>query len=200
MARNNSDPLFRRGLLVVLILGLVIGLSFFMQRKAGVPEPGANSQSEQPDLSRAHGLTQPIAATTSALPSPTSMPSNSQASTSGSGKLEFPSLKAVREQVAQDPHGTPPALLQFARDLSARAEAAKGSPETAKAFFETLEECLDNEKGQEDSVPVAAQTLCLTEAEEFAKLYPDALGPRLEPLEKNASPELKRIRKALSQF
>lgn len=139
---------------------------------------------------------------TSSAPSPT-FSSATQVTTStpsSAGSLKPPSMRDVREQVEQDPHHTPPALIQFAKEITAQAQAAKQSPESAKAFFGQLEDCVRSGRGEGDSVPVPAQTLCLTTAEEFAKLYPNELGQRLPALEQGASPEVKRIHEALNRF
>jgi hypothetical protein len=136
----------------------------------------------------------------SASPKPSPTLTNANTQKERSGKLDFPTLKEVREQVSQDPHQTPQALIQFAKDLSARAEVAKQSQASAQEFFGVLEDCLSSGNDPSETVPIPAQLTCLMTAEEFAKLYPDELSSRLKPLQQNASPELKRIRKALDRF
>jgi hypothetical protein len=179
-------------LVIAVLLGLIARSKLSSQREENErssPEVRLEAQSA-------------ITLTPVQSPSPAVTPTQmAQDTKKGSdGKLDFPTLREVRDQVAQDPHHTPPALIQFAKDLSARAEKAKQSPASAQDFFGELEDCLAQGKDPSESVPVPAQLTCLTTAEEFAKLYPSELGARLKPLQQNASPELRRIREALDRF
>lgn len=185
-------------------LPLVLGAAFlllalWMGGRLALKQASTDQTSGHPNVS-VQGESRPSQAISPLLsisPAPAVVASSSPAL----GKLKLPTLSEVREQVAKDPHQTPPALIQFAKDITAQTEAAKKSPETARTFFETLENCVQNsEKGEGDSIPVPAQTLCLTTAEELAKLYPNELGGRLSELQKSASPEAKRIRAALDRF
>jgi hypothetical protein len=188
----------RHAILAVLIAILLA----IITRSRLSPQKEETARLEPQVLStQSTGLATPAQTPTSPLPSPTVTPTVALHEKKESlGKLDFPTLREVREQVAQDPHHTPPALIQFAKDLSAHAEQAKQSPASAQEFFGTLEDCLSQGKDPGEAVPVPAQLTCLTTAEEFAKLYPNELGARLKPLQQNASPELKRIREALDKF
>jgi hypothetical protein len=184
-------------LFAILVLALIgVGVGVFLRPASTPLEP--KSAEDNPT---------PIPSSTPApFPSPLTSPSPANLSTSAfasaQSSLQIPTLRDVREQVAKNPHETPPALLQFAKDLSAQAEAAKASPEAASRFFETLEGCAQNREARssDDLVPVAAQTLCLTTADEFSKLYPEKLGERNSRLQENASPQAKKIRSALDRL
>ncbi|MFL5814112.1 MAG: hypothetical protein ACJ763_11090 [Bdellovibrionia bacterium] len=177
--------------LIAILLG-IITRSRLVSQKEEITNPEPEIQSTQ-----STGIATPTQTPSAVVASPTAVVDAKKGST---GKLDFPTLREVREQVAQDPHHTPPALIQFAKELSAHAENAKQSPASAQEFFGTLEDCLAQGKDPSETVPVPAQLACLTTAEEFAKLYPKELGSRLKPLQQNSSPELKRIRQALDRF
>ncbi len=184
-----------------LPFALVILLLVFLVWEAGRMTGSQNAQLEQTSSQatpQAIEPSTPVSSAPSVFSAATPSPLSSQPTPNG--PLELPTLREVRDQISQDPHHTPPALLKFAKDLSAHAEAAKRSPQSAKLFFETLEDCVREGKEQGESVPVAAQTLCLTTAEELSKIYPDELGTRMQTLQQNASPDAKRIRNALKRF
>ena len=57
--------------------------------------------------------------------------------------LEFPTLEKVRAETAENPHATPPSLIQFARDLAPRMEEALSSqdPRVVRRMVFALKAC-----------------------------------------------------------
>jgi hypothetical protein len=175
------------GILILVLVGVGIALYSHQNSQTDIVSGATSEEAPSP-------IPSPSSQAISAI-TPRQQPSEAETQ-----HLDVPNLKEVREQIAKDPHQTPPALLKFARDLAEKTEAAKRSPEKAKTLFETLENCLQGGKDPSESTPVAAQTLCITTAEELTKLYPQEFSSRLKQLEENASPELKKIRNAFDQF
>jgi hypothetical protein len=186
------------GILILVLVG--VGIALYSRQNSQMDAGSVATPDEAPSPIPSPSSQATSAMTSQKQPSENvGVHSNSNAETE-TQHLDVPNLKEVREQIAKDPHQTPPALLKFARDLAEKTEVAKRSPEKAKTLFETLENCLQGGKDPSESTPVAAQTLCITTAEELTKLYPQEFSSRLKQLEENASPELKKIRNAFDQF
>ena len=65
------------------------------------------------------------------------------ASDSSTVPLEFPTLEKVRAETAENPHATPPSLIQFARDLAPRMEEALSTqdPRVVRRMVFALKAC-----------------------------------------------------------
>jgi hypothetical protein len=98
-----------------------------------------------------------------------------------------PPLKTLREEVAQNPHQTPIALLQFAQDLGDRLEAAEKSEPEARKFFDELETCVLN-----GAQAQSTRALCLANAKRLAGKYA-AFGDRVTALKEKADPDIVRL-------
>jgi len=113
-----------------------------------------------------------------------------QPSSAGSvGTLNAPSMDTLRDEVEENPHGTPPALLAFAEKMAVQMEEAELSQDKAKIFFTELEDCVLNQK---DKNAVSVQAICLMNAEDLSEVYPDLAG-KYQGLRKGASMEVLRM-------
>ncbi len=82
-----------------------------------------------------------------------------------------PSLKALRDEVAKNPHETPQALLRFGADLGVRMEEAKKNKDAAIQLLSELKGC--SQPASADDSPVQARAICLVTAREIARIWPD---------------------------
>jgi hypothetical protein len=103
----------------------------------------------------------------------------------GANSLSPPSLKVLRMEVKNNPHATPPSLLEFAARLAERMEAANSSVEIASTVFKELEACITNEELREAT---SVQALCLEATSRLSKSYPShtEFKTRHETLRRNA--------------
>jgi hypothetical protein len=91
-----------------------------------------------------------------------------------SGALVFPTIEKVREEVAANPHATPPSLIQFARDLAPRMEEALQSrdPRVVKKMVFALKACALS--SSEQALP-QAQAVCAANWRRIAEARKDDL-------------------------
>lgn len=100
-----------------------------------------------------------------------------------------PDLAEVVAQAAQDPHTTPPALVQFAADLAPGMAAALHTEANAQTFFSTLEDCA---LATRRPAPRTARALCLSNAAILSQTHP-ALQPRYAALASRLDPDIVRL-------
>jgi hypothetical protein len=100
---------------------------------------------------------------------------------------EPPDEKTIRDEVAQDPHRTPPGLIAYAVQLGKELDAALTSETRARIYLEKMRSCLSS-----DSRAAAAQVLCLRHSELVARAYP-TLDAEAAELNQLASPQVREI-------
>ncbi|HTL12310.1 MAG TPA: hypothetical protein VL588_07470 [Bdellovibrionota bacterium] len=89
------------------------------------------------------------------------------------GRLEAPPVQNLRDEVAKDPHGTPPSLLRYAAQMADRMEAAFQSPEEADRLYPELEDCVKDPGG---TVTQTVKLTCYVNALRLSRRY----GKRFE--------------------
>ena len=107
-------------------------------------------------------------------------------------------IENIRQEVAENPHHTPPSLIAFAQHLAARMEHAEGSSDSraARVLFEELAQCMSTGHGA-GRVP-QLQVSCLTNAERLAIKYPE-LRDAAKKLREQAPQDVKTLMRALDQ-
>ncbi len=100
-----------------------------------------------------------------------------------------PSLTETREEVAANPHGTPPSLLSFAASLGPRLDEALRSPDKAEPFFNELVDCVEAPHGR---MTPSAQALCLANVRRLGQKIP-AFRDRAAAAAERADPEVVRL-------
>ncbi len=172
------------GLGVLLAVISVVALIRFRSPGPGGPAPSISSESL--------GLPQAQSSVN---------PPSLQASSAHALPFHPPSGKTLRDQVRENPHHPPRALLQFADQLAAEMEESKASPARAVRLFENLSSCVTAPEGRDSPPPPPqVQALCLNNAQRLGELYPESLKSNYLSLEKAANPETIRLRDALRQL
>lgn len=92
----------------------------------------------------------------------------------------------LRQEVARNPHQTPPSLLRFGADVGKRLSQAKKSETEASRFLTELSECGTSELGAQ--MPVQVQAMCLITASQLGKVWP-TLHSRVEEILKSSDPK-----------
>jgi hypothetical protein len=85
-----------------------------------------------------------------------------------------PRVEDLRDQAEADPHGTPPALMEFADEVGREMEGAFDSPEKARSAARMLEGCAL--PGPETPIPQSARALCAENLRRLAERYPAELS------------------------
>ncbi|NBO38689.1 hypothetical protein EBU99_08910 [bacterium] len=91
-----------------------------------------------------------------------------------------PLIKQIREEVAQDPHATPQALLAFAEQLAVNMQGAFQDREVRYNVSRQLMACARD--GQARGSAQAARALCLSNLERLKSKFPDELAPSYQSL------------------
>lgn len=95
--------------------------------------------------------------------------------------LENPPLREhIRDEVAQNPHVTPQALLVFAEELSVSLQGAFADKETRYTVSRQLIECARDKQTRGSAQ--AARALCLYNLERLKDKFPDELSPSYQSL------------------
>lgn len=157
MVRSSRTKLW----LLVLIAGVVGILALLLARREGGGESGV---SPPPTASGAQHPSLPLGAPPKDSHTDPSEPRLAPVA---------PSVGDLRKQVEQDPHGTPPALLEFADEVASEMEGAFDSPENARSAVRMLEGCALPEA--EAAIPQSAQALCAENIKRLAERYPEEL-------------------------
>ncbi len=103
--------------------------------------------------------------------------------------VEAPKAETVYKEVENDPHVTPPSLLNFAAELGAKLKEALHDESKAAPLFAELEQCAL--KDGKEANP-SAQALCLDNARRLGTQYPK-LSARFEELKEKSNPEIVRM-------
>jgi len=95
------------------------------------------------------------------------------------GRLEAPPVQNLRDEVAKDPHGTPPSLLRYAAQIADRMEAAFQSPQEADRLYPELEDCVKDPGG---TVTQTVKLTCYVNALRLSRRYGKRFEGRAEAL------------------
>lgn len=163
----------RRKLLYIVLL-LLLGAAFLWLRsleekiereemKRAEPAPQTGREVERPGEP---GTPEPTA-------TPTASPVGEPIA------LDPPGLDTLREEVAEDPHQTPPSVLAFSNRLAKEMSRAFRSREYARRLYAGLEDCADEPSG---ASPLAVRTICTVNAARLAGKYPGDFERSLEDL------------------
>jgi hypothetical protein len=90
--------------------------------------------------------------------------------------IHAPTLEQVRKEASQDPHRTPPALLEFATRVGRKMDLAKKDPREAQDLYQEMENCARRDG------PETLRVFCLSDARELSRIYPERLAKRFEQL------------------
>ena len=104
--------------------------------------------------------------------------------------FSLPSLDTVQQQVKQNPHETPMALVEFGQSLGKAMELALKNEAYATRLFGELESCA-RESGSKPK-PVAIQAQCIMSAGRLAGKH-GTLLPRYKDLYSQASPAIRKL-------
>jgi hypothetical protein len=129
----------------LVILG---GALYLVGRRGSSDVSGPGGDAVEPRAESAGQVPDGVSDLSSPLPSagPASdgeAGADSPTSDSSSAPLEFPTLEKVRAETADNPHATPPSLIQFARDLAPRMEEALSTqdPRVVRRMVFALKAC-----------------------------------------------------------
>ncbi len=110
---------------------------------------------------------------------------------------QMPDLERIRQEVREDPHGTPPSLVQFATEVSDRLEEIHGDRQAESEFLRELLACSLPENP--NSRPSSLQAFCFSTAKEMAEEIPELQG-EVDAAESQLDPEtMKLINSYLSE-
>lgn len=124
----------RNQLVTAILLFLGIGLWFFSKIERGSDIPiGTVEESKTIENNSETNTT--VSTNTNASENTTKTESVTS---------QIPPISKIREEVAKDPHATPPALLEFASYMATRMEPALKSPQAAKELLGELRDCVAN--------------------------------------------------------
>ena len=100
----------------------------------------------------------------------------------------IPSQEVLREEVAEDPHGLAPSIIEFATDMAPHFERALKSEENARVFLIQLEHCVESVQ----NAPMTIRAICLSNAKILADQYP-SLAEKVKELMDTADPAIQRL-------
>jgi hypothetical protein len=92
-----------------------------------------------------------------------------------------PSREAVRKEVAENPHATPPSLLRFGQSLAPMMDEALRNPTYAAGLVREFRDC-----AWDESTPEVARAVCLSNARRLAKVHP-ALQAQVDQIDQGTS-------------
>jgi len=102
----------------------------------------------------------------------------------------MPSLQKIRTEVDEDPHGTPPSILEFALGLAGAMERALSEQRDAPKVFDYMSSCAtQSEKEVTDSL----QVICASNAFRLSEKYPELFRHRYDEMISKLSPRTKEI-------
>ncbi len=108
-----------------------------------------------------------------------------------------PKLDSIRDAIKENPHVTPPSVVEFAASLGERMKDAIESEDAAKDLYPELQNCAqDLPKG---SFAFTPRAMCYSDAEQLSKQYPSLQG-EFEKLKEGLDPELKQKFSKLSEL
>jgi hypothetical protein len=90
-----------------------------------------------------------------------------------------PRSKETLDQARENPHQTPPSLIEFAHQLAGPMERAMKSEAEARPVFAQMESCAGDHGGNQ---AIQARVVCMANAARLAELFPTALGARYQAL------------------
>ncbi|MCC6278494.1 MAG: hypothetical protein IT289_11325 [Oligoflexia bacterium] len=97
--------------------------------------------------------------------------------------LEVPLSKDLRQEVARDPHRTPPGLIRFSISLGAKMGAIQNFEQAAR-FSVELGSCA---RGNSKEFPESAMALCLLNAKRLSARFPE-LSTEFKNLQNSVDP------------
>ncbi|MCM2277579.1 MAG: hypothetical protein NDJ89_05835 [Oligoflexia bacterium] len=199
-----------RLLITLTLLGVALGLWALLSGRTllepgETPERGALATHSSPgETSRQDSLTKSPAAIetgSAASPLPSGAPpaalediDRAQAESLFRTPVNIPELPRVRDEIAREPHVTPPALVSFGAELGARLTIALESESHAREFLTQLKACV--EPKPTGTLP-AAEAMCLLHAEWVTERYA-GLAPELAELKTQASAEARAIHEKMA--
>ncbi|MCC7443033.1 MAG: hypothetical protein IT285_15475 [Bdellovibrionales bacterium] len=183
-------------LLVILFLVFVIGAALWLRGQPSGPSPepeAAQAPSEAPESAGAVTPKPEPPAGEAPVPAPDAlgMPQTAWSDLPNqdpppvddaprfTGALESPSVESLREEVARNPHGTPPSLLLYAQRMADRMEAAMQTGDEADRLFAELEDCV---RSPTERVTIQVQVVCYTNAGRLSRKYGGRFKERFENL------------------
>ena len=176
--------------LAVALLVIALGVALWLSERPKAPQvsdlqvaPAEEGALAPPPVGVSAGTTAALGSLGTAAASG-AVPLEEDEDEAGGVQLLPPNLGDVREEAAQNPHGTPPSLLAFAAMMGERMETALASESDAERFFPELESCVDDSAGSQ-----APQTrvVCLVNAGRLARRHPKLASRYDELSRKNPS-------------
>ena len=109
-------------------------------------------------------------------------------------RKSLPEIQEAQSEIRDNPHQTPPSLIQFAKSLGPLMEKAMKSTEDARFLLPELEECVSH-----SSVLVSARTLCLSRAEQLGKAHQE-LQSEVQGVRENSLDDALEIYRKMNSF
>jgi hypothetical protein len=122
-------------------------------------------------------------------PAPEAKKIEAETQSAGSPAHHPPTMDAVKKEIHDNPHRTPPSYQEFAISLAPHLDAALKDEAKAKSFLKDLSACVLD--GKTDTVNTI-RALCIKNAQRLAEVHP-TLRSSVEQLVQRASPAVQEL-------
>jgi len=165
----------------------------FLMKMHGQSIENFSSQASTPRVSdnTSSGFMKP------AFPNPTPQKAPAKPEAAPEHSLVPPAEATLEQEIQENPHSTPPSIINFASSLAPSMEKAKSDEKFAVSFFHELSGCASENLEKSDPT---IRAICAGNAYRLSKMYPDSLKSDYIKLQKSLPARMIEILRATGTY